>query len=173
MSDPVPRNNGEFNIDRKRAILQEALDAFRVSILENDTLYKVICTVLSKDKTDTDSVYSDFSLEPNLKNKQYNLRLVRSKEGNLASDSAAIIDIVPILVIKDYGSRLGGEGKFIDSFIQLAIGEDADKRVLTPEETTTLEAAFAILIDSLIKFSIHCKQNGVKLVFDRDGSLIY
>ena len=172
MSDHIPRNNGEFDVDPYRAILQEALGAFRVSILENDTLYKVIHTVLSKDKTDTDSVYSDFSLEPNLKNKQYNLRLVRSKEGNLASDSTAIIDIVPILVIKDYGS-LGGEGIFIDSFIQLAIGEDADKRVLTLEERTALEAAFAVLIDSLIKFITHCKQSGVELVFDGHGSLIY
>jgi hypothetical protein len=85
------------------------------------------------------------------------LSLVRYREDNSASNgntndgriSAAVIDIVPILVMKDYGSRLGGEGKFIDSFVQLAIGEDADKRVLMPEETTTLEAAFAILIDSL------------------------
>ncbi|MCA9341587.1 hypothetical protein KC952_03580 [Candidatus Saccharibacteria bacterium] len=53
MSDPIPRDNGEFNIDRKRVILREALDAFRVSILENDTLYKVICAVLHKNKTDS------------------------------------------------------------------------------------------------------------------------
>ena len=113
MSDPIPRDNGEFNIDRKRVILREALDAFRVSILENDTLYKVICTVLHKNKID--SAYTNFSIEPNVigyKGKtQYGLSLVRYREDNSASNgntndgriSAAVINIVPILVMNDYG----------------------------------------------------------------------
>jgi len=177
MSDPIPRDNGEFNIDRKRVILREALDAFRVSILENDTLYKVICTVLHKNKID--SAYTNFSIEPNVigyKGKtQYGLSLVRYREDNSASNgntndgriSAAVINIVPILVMNDYGGV--GEVIFMETFVQLAIGKDVDKRKLMPEEETALEEDVKIFMDSLYKFILRCEQGGVELVPDMHG----
>jgi len=100
---------------------------------------------------------------------------VRYREDNSASNgnindgriSAAVINIVPILVMKDYGGV--GEVIFMETFVQLAIGKDVDKRKLMPEEETALEEDVKIFMDSLYKFILRCEQGGVELVPDMHG----
>ncbi|MCA9341180.1 hypothetical protein KC952_01480 [Candidatus Saccharibacteria bacterium] len=171
--EPIPHDNGDFDIYLKKAVLAEALGAFSTRVLEDDMLFRAIRTTLLEGEAGNDGepdIRTDFSVTPNIKDGKYSLCLEQSAKGDTGSMSFkfATMKYIPVCTIEtdDTGMR----GIVVDkSFVELALGRDAATEKPTQEKKIALQTAVRTVLDGVDKIVEYCEQRGVKVVSDKLG----
>lgn len=181
--EPSPRDNGDFDIDLKKAILIEALGTFSTKVLADDLLFSAISTTLRGSGTPADSepdLRTDFSVTPNVKDGTYSLCLEESARGHLgevASDSGAIGDMFFKFATMKYISVCAIEaddtGKptiMVDKpFVELALSKDVALDKISGDEAASLESAVRTVLQGVNDIVDYCLQRGVEVVPDEFG----
>lgn len=181
--EPIPHDNGDFDIDLKKAVLAEALGAFSTKVLADDMLFRAISTTLRESETGTDGepdIRTDFSVTPNMKDGKYRLCLEQSAKGHAGDFEAdngdigsmffrfATMKYVPVCSIES--DETGKRGIVVDKpFVELALGRDVATEKPTQEEATALETAVRTVLGGVNEIGEYCEQRGVEVVSDEFG----
>jgi hypothetical protein len=181
--EPVPQDNGAFDIDLKKAVLTEALGEFSTRVLADDMLFRAISTTLRDGEPATEGepdLRTDFSVTPNVKDGKYSLCLEESAKGyagEVEADSGAVGDMffkfatmkyVPVCAIETSDS--GKKGIVVDKpFVELALGRDVSTEKPTQDEAVALEAAVRTVLGGVNEIADYCEQRGVEVVSDEFG----
>lgn len=181
--EPIPHDNGDFDIDLKKAVLAEALGAFSTRVLADDMLFQAISTTLREGETDTygePDIRTDFSVTPNMKDGKYSLCLEQSAKGHAGDFEAdngdigsmffrfATMKYVPVCSIES--DETGKRGIVVDKpFVELALGRDVATEKPTEEEATALETAVRTVLGGVNEIGEYCEQRGVEVVSDEFG----
>ena len=176
--EPIPHDKGDFDTDIKRAVLAEALSAFRAKVLANDMLFQAIRSTLHKGEVDIDDegdIRTNFSVMPHIKDGKYSLcveQFAKDHAGDFTTDSGSVgymflklgtMEYVPICHIKT--NDAGEHGGVIDeSFAGLTLGRDTSTKKPTQEETIALQAAARAVLDGIHEIGKYCEQRGVEVV---------
>lgn len=183
--EPIPQDNGDSDIDLKKAVLAEALGAFSTRVLADDMLFRAISTTLREGETGNDGepdIRTDFSVTPNIKDGKYSLCLEQSAKGyagDVVADSGdgdvgsmffkfATMKYVPVceIVTDDIGKR----GIVVDKpFVELALGRDVATEKPTQDEATALETAVRTVLSGVNEIGEYCERRGVEVVSDEFG----
>lgn len=181
--EPFPRDNSDFDIDLKKAVLAEALGAFSTRVLADDMLFRAISTTLRDGETTADGerdLRTDFNITPNVKDGKYSLCLEQSAKGyagEVQADDGAVGDMffsfatmkyVPICALET--DETGKRGIVVDKpFVELALGREVATEKPTHDEAVALETAVRTVLGGINEIADHCSQRGVEVVSDEFG----
>lgn len=181
--EPIPQENGEFDIDMKRAVLTEALGVFSTKIFANDVLFRAISTTLSQAEqivNPQQDLRTDFRVTPHVKNGKYSLCLeesARGYAGDIEADNGdvgstffkfATAEYVPVCVIMT--NPVGKTGVAVDeTFAELATGRDFATQKINQDEAVTIETAVRTVLSGIEEIAEYCDQRGVEVVFGEFG----
>ncbi len=185
MSEPfeaIPDNNGNYDIELKKAVLAEALANFSTKVLADDLLFRSIrTTLLSGEEPDSEpDLLTDFDVKPNLKDGKYSLCLEQSAKvyaGEVEADSGAVgeaflefttVKHVPICTMERDGK---GKLKIMveSSFAELALGKDVKTERPSRNEEESLKTAVRTVLQGVNDIAGYCTQRGVEVVTDDFG----
>lgn len=174
--EPISHNNGDFDIDLKKAVLAEVLDTFSTKVLADDMLFQAISTILREGETGTDSesdtpTLTGFSIIPIFTDDdKYSLCLEQSAKGDTGSISFkfATMKYIPVCAIET--DDTGRRGIVVDKlFVELALGRNVATEKPTQEEATAIETAVRAVLGGVNEIGKYCEQRGVEVVSDEFG----
>ena len=168
MTDPIPKFHDDSDAERKRQqfILEQELNEFSKTILEDDGVLAVIAAKMGNDKD-----LPDFVVTPNKKDGMLSLQVQRStsttsEEGSLRLARFDHIQVGELIPLENGGVHL----MVTKGFAELVLG-----RTISPEdlsnrdEIAKIETAAMAIMEADKTFAKNCRERGLHLGIDTFG----
>lgn len=182
---PQPRDDSELNLDIKRAVLSEALDAFSRMVIANDQLFSAVQQTLGMSPLVPKDAVNSFRIVPHIKDGAYSLCVKESAKWGLGA-------VVETEDATGYGTFTAGTMKYIKvceverdeatgrpnaivdrPFVNAALGRDvASAEKPSPEEIDAMNQAVFAVLGGVNEIVDYCSQRGAEVCLDRHGLLM-